>query len=175
MSDIARDLAREAEAARALLFNIRDVIADDEAFADDAIEGETNLHDALAEAGERVLQCEAYAEAMKGRIAKLKARQDRWETQAELLRAAMLSAMATAGMKKLEREHVTVTRKPIAPSVDVFEAADVPTQFYQPQPPPPPKLDKAGLLRALKDLREGETIPGARLVTNRETVQIKGS
>lgn len=174
MSTIHR-LTIEAEAARSLLANMRAVLEGDEQATQDTIEGETNLLEALAVAGERVLECQAFAAALKERISEMQSRKDRYERQAEMLRAAILSAMGTAEMKKCEREHVTITRKAVAPSVDVIEAADIPTQFYVPQPPPPPKLDKAGLLRALKDLRDGETIPGARLATGRETVQIKGT
>lgn len=170
---VKRDLETEAAAAAVLVANMRDVLADDEQAERDAIEGETGLFEALSAAGERILEIEAFETAIDGRIAALRTRKDRYARQGESLRSAVQSAMAMAGLKTSEFEHVTLTRKALGASVEVVEEADIPSQFFKMPPPPAPKLDRMGLLKALKDCRDGESIPGARLVTGRETVQIK--
>lgn len=167
--NLHRKLDVEAEAAKALLANIRDVIGDDEQAAADAIEGETNLREIISEAIERITELEAFEKAIKDREKALKERRDRFARQAELLRTAVLLAMETAGIKKLEFDHATVSQRPTPPSVTVTDEADIPSRFWVPQDP---KLDKKALLDALK---AGVDVPGAELSNGGLTLSIRSA
>ncbi len=81
------------------------------------------------------------------------------------------------------------------PDVVVTTEADIPAEFFVPQPPPPPKLDKAALKEALKrretkiefaaSLKDAEErarelasippIPGAALNNGSVSLQIRRS
>lgn len=164
---LARNIEIEAEAARSLLMNIRSVVKDDEDAVADTIEGETNLLEVVSEAAERVAELEAMAAATKDRIDALKIRRDRFERQAENIRTALLCALGAAGLKKLELPHATISCRPVPPKATIFAEADVPPQFWKPQPP---KLDLAAITAALKSQT---AVPGAALTNGSETVSIR--
>ena len=165
--NINRELEIEAEAARSLLANIRAVIEDDEEATVDAIEGETNLIEVITQAVERVAQLESFEEATKIRLDAIKARRDRFARQAENIRTALVAAMGAAGLKKLELPVATISCKPVPPKANVFNEADIPSQFWKAQSP---KLD----LKAITDALKAKTvIPGASLSNGSETVSIR--
>jgi Siphovirus Gp157 len=58
--------------------------------------------------------------------------------------------MAVAEQQKLRRPTATLTLRKLPPDVVVTSEADIPSEFFVPQPPPPPKLDKAALKEALQ-------------------------
>jgi hypothetical protein len=58
--------------------------------------------------------------------------------------------MAITDMLKLRRPAATLTLRKLPPDVVVTTEADIPSEFFVPQPPPPPKLDKAALRDALQ-------------------------
>jgi hypothetical protein len=162
-----RKLSIEAEAARALLANIRDVVKDDEDAAADAIEGETNLIEAITATVERLLLVESFEKAIDETIKKLQARKDRFANQGDLYRAALASAMGAAELKKVELACATLSRKPTPAKVVITEEADIPSAFWKPQPP---RLDKKAVLDALKDK---QAVPGATLSNGGETLAIR--
>lgn len=156
----------EADAARTLLLNVKDVIGDDEDAIADAIEGETNLREAIADVLERILELEAHEEAISLRVKALIERRSRFSMQAERMRTALSVAMATAGIKKLELPDATVSLRAVPQSVVANEEADIPSEFWKAQPP---KLDKAALLKALKS----GPVKGASLSNGGETISIR--
>lgn len=82
----------------------------------------------------------------------------------------LLDQLARLDRVKVDTPELCVKRRKHPPSVDVVSAADVPGYFYiQPAPPPTPapRLDKKALLEVLK---EGESVPGCRLVTKYKLV-----
>lgn len=164
---IVRDLDIQTEAARCLLANIRSVIEDDEEAAICAIEGETNLIEAITVAVERIAELEGLEDATKARLDALKARRDRFSRQAENIRTALVAAMGAASLKKLELPIATLSCKPVPPKATVFAEADLPSQFWKPQAP---KID----LKAVADaLKAKESVPGASLSNGGETVSIR--
>lgn len=167
MADIKRNLELEAEAARSLLLNIRAIVADDEEATVDAIEGETNLIEAIGFAVDRVSELEAFSEATKGRLDALKARRDRFERQAENIRTALLVALGTIGMKKIELAQATLACRQVPPKASITAEADIPPQFWKPQPP---KLDLKSITEALK---AQTAVPGATLTNGGETISIR--
>jgi hypothetical protein len=167
MSDVQRTLKNEAEAARSLLANLRDILGDDEQAATDAVEGETNLIEAIATAVEQIAADEAHAEAMAGVVKRYQERKGRLEARAERTRAAIAVAMDTAGLKKVELPQAVLTIKALPPKAIVTDEVEIPSRFFVDQAP---KLDKKALLDALKS---GETIRGASLSNGASTLQIR--
>lgn len=167
MADLKRALEVEGEVARSLLANVNAVLADDEEATLHAIEGETNLIEAITSAVERVQDLEAMADATKSRLDDLKARRDRFDRQAENIRTALVAALGAVEMRKLELPVATLTIKAVPPKANVISEADVPSSFWKPQPP---KLD----LKAITDaLKTKEAVPGATLSNGSETIQIR--
>lgn len=164
---IERALHNEAEAAAALVANLGDILRDDEDATRDAIEGQTGLMEAIDFAAMRLIEIEGYEAAIAKAVRDLNARKARFERQADNIRSAMLSAMTMAGLVKAERPMATVSIAKTAPKAIVTNEADIPSKFWEPQPP---KLDKAELLRALKDK---ENVPGATLSNGGETLKLK--
>jgi len=165
LNDIARGLTIEAEAAQALLANIRDVIGDDEQAAIDAIEGETDLIEVISSAVDRITEIACMVDALKAREKKLKERRERLERQAEHLRTAVSTAMAQAEIKRLELPPATLTLKSVPPKAIVINEAEIPSEFWKRQDP---KLDMRALLAALQQ----GPVPGAALSNGGTTIQI---
>jgi len=165
--EIARDLNQEAEAARALVLNLRSIIADDEQATHDAIEGETGLLDAIAGAVNRLNEIDALRAGLSEYIAKLKQRSSRLDNQSALIRTALASAIEATGLKRIDLASATLTVKALPPFVTVISEADIPSAFWKPQDP---TLDRRAILAALKDKQD---VPGALLSNGGTTVQIR--
>lgn len=162
------DIRREAEAAKTLLLNIKDVIGDDEQAMLDAIEGETGLNEAIAEGVDRIVECEMMADAIGERVKDLRDRQARLAAQAERIRTAIVVAMGDVDLKKLELPECTISRKAVPPKVVVTNEADLPSKYLTEKVSVSP--DKKALLEALK---AGEAIAGACLSNASETLAIR--
>jgi len=166
MSDVAHDITREAEAARVLLSNIKDVVGDDDDAAADAIEGETSFKEACSTAVARLAELDAHDAALSSHIEKMRARRERLQAQAGIIRAALAAGLSQAGIKKLELATATLSRRVISPGVIVTDEASIPAEFWKRGDP---KLDKKALLAALKDNKD---IAGATLSNGGETIAI---
>jgi len=167
MSDEARALRIQGEAAKTLLANIRDVIGDDEEMALVAVEGETNLIEAINAAVDRISALQDHSKAIDYRIEALKLRQSRFDRQAELIKSALQVAMGQAELRKLELPQATLSIRAVPPKVELIDEAAIPASFWKPQDP---KLDKVAILKALKDK---ESVPGATLSNGGETLAIR--
>ena len=130
--------------------------ADDETLAD-TLEGLTTLSDQLAEVIRSALEDEAFHEALKQRVADMRERATRLALRAEKKRQLVADTMAGADLQRLSFPDLTVSLRPGTPKLVVTEEGEIPEPFWKAQPP---KLDRQGLIRALK---EGEIIPGAAL------------
>lgn len=75
--------------------------------------------------------------------------------------------MVRAGLTKLLAEDFAVSLKQGSPRLDVLDEAKIATPFLIPQPP---KLDRAGLLSALK---RGEVVEGASLLEGQPHLQVR--
>ena len=161
-------LAVEGAAARALLLNLRAIISDDDDdLIHDTVEGETNLMDAIDAAVDRLQELEAFEGAIRYQMDALRLRRERFASQGEMIRAALCNAMSYAQLRKVERPFATVSLRTLPASVRETDPADIPSEFWKPQPP---KLDKRALLAALKD---GKKVPGAELSNGGETLSIR--
>jgi len=159
-------LQREIENAKILREQIIAAAGDDPDFIRDGIEGETGLFEMVdrmvADDGED----KALIEGIKLYEEKVKARRKRIENRVEIRRALLGTALEMAQIKKRETPAGTISLRNVPPSVIVQEEADIPTQFWKPQPP---ALDKKALLDFLKN---GNKVPGATLSNGSVTTSI---
>lgn len=135
---------------------------DDEQAIADTLEGEAYPLQVKAQGvAYYVKNSEAMAEALKKAEAEMAARRKRFEKAAERGKQYIHDCMVMAGMTKIECEHFALTIKKNPPSVDVFEPELVPIEFTTLPPPPEAVPNKKAIAEALKD---GQDVPGARLV-----------
>jgi hypothetical protein len=113
----------------------------------DTLEGITDLREMLAELIRSALEDEALAGGLSTRLSDMKARLERFETRAKRKRQLALQAMTEADIPKLAEADFTASVKQGAPTLEVVAEDKIPAAYWKPQPP---KLDKQGLLAALK-------------------------
>jgi Siphovirus Gp157 len=144
-------IRREAEAARTLLAGLRATIDDEDmALLADTLEGETNLFEAIDSALAEIDESEALILGLKEKEGQFSKRRRAMEERVKRFRGLVEQAMAVAEQQKLRRPTATLTLRKLPPDVVVTSEADIPSEFFVPQPPPPPKLDKAALKEALQ-------------------------
>lgn len=151
------DPVKEAEAVQVLRSSMAAVDPDDEVLMMDMIEGETNLFEALDLLLSRISVNNAMIVGLEEAEKQMSSRKDRFKKRVEADRALIEQAMMIADLEKVERPTATLSLSKRAPKAEITEEADVPAEFFKPQPP---KLDKKAVLAALA---EGRTIPGAYL------------
>lgn len=104
---------------------------------------------------------EALAASIKEAEAGMTARRKALENRAAGLRDYLLRNMQACGMTKIESPHLQISVRSNPPSVDVFDAAQIPADYMRQPEPPPPAPNKTAIAAALK---LGQDVPGARLV-----------
>lgn len=161
MSNAEYSIARNTEAAKKLLANIRASGDEDDAeLIADTIEGETDLLEAIGAAVSEIDENdmliaggEAKIDQIQGRVSATKKRNDR-------IRAAIEQAMIATEQTTLRLPTATITLSKRAPGLIITNEADIPADYWVEQPRPAPKLDKKALL---SDLKENKTVAGATL------------
>ena len=123
----------------------------------DTLEGITDLRELLAQLIRSALEDETLASALTTRLAELRSRLQRLGQRADKKRALALKAMAEADIKKLVAPDFTASLRLGAPALDILAEERIPPVYWKPQPP---KLDRLGLMAALKG---GIEIQGAAL------------
>lgn len=144
-------LFREKTAAatlRAELLKIEGVTEDDTDLIADTIEGETRLAEEIAKAVDRMDEDQIMVDGIAARIADLTARKARHEDRIEATRGLIEQALAICDTRKLSLPSATLTRTAKPRNAVVSDESEIPSQFYAPQPP---KLDKAGLTKTLRE------------------------
>ena len=112
----------------------------------------------LAEVIRSALDDEALAGGLSTRLSDMKARLERLEERGKRKRQLVLRAMAEAEIPKLTEADFTASVRAGAPTLDVITEDKIPAAYWKPQPP---KLDKQGILSALK---AGAAVEGASLL-----------
>ena len=141
---LRRETANHLAFRQRLLSEIPDLDAETLA---GTLEGISDLNEMLAELIRSALEDEALASGLSTRLADMKARLERLETRAERKRHLALRVMGEADIQKLMQPDFTASLKQGAPTLDVIDEAKVPAAYWKPQPS---KLDRQGLLSALK-------------------------
>ena len=131
------------------------------------LEGATDLHEAIAAVIHSALDDEALAKALRARIEDMRQRLSRIELTAEKKREAALNAMEQADMIKLTAADFTASIRINPPSLLITSEAEIPQDFWLPQPP---KLNKKGLLDAINS---GWAVPGATLSNSKISLTIR--
>jgi hypothetical protein len=129
---------------------------DDETLAD-TLDGLTSVREMLAALVRSALEDEALASGLSMRLADMKARQERFEARAKSKRSLALSVMTETEIPKLAEPDFTASLRQGAPGLEVLAEDKIPEAFWKPQPP---KLDRQGLVSALK---QGQAVEGAAL------------
>ncbi len=160
-------ISREIEAARALLYAMRDDLEGDEQATLDTVEGETNLQEAMQDSILRVFELEAHMDALANVVDQLKARKERMDMAREKIRARLLTAMEVMGVKKIAFPVATIGVRNTPEGVDIVDETRLPIKFLVPQPPKP---DKRAILEALQ---KGDHIDGTKLRPSRQTIAIE--
>lgn len=152
-------LRRQTEAARSLLKDLRADGEDDAELMADAVEGETNLLEAIGEAIDANDEDEALVIGLKAKEEAFASRRNAIAKRIERRTALIERAMLETEQTTLRLPTATLTLAKRAPGVVIASEADIPARFWIEQERPAPKLDK----KALKEALATETIPGASL------------
>jgi hypothetical protein len=161
------DLYQQTIAARNLLLTYQDILSGDDEATASAIEGETNLREAIGSALARHIELNGLVSGIEVIAGGLAARKSRLVAQMETLRTAIMVAMEAGRMPKIETPLGVISLRKVAPKVIITNEADIPVTFWKPQDP---KLDKAAVAAALKS---GETVAGAEMSNGGTTIAIK--
>lgn len=161
MPDLEFNIHRQTEAAKSLLSSLRDQgVEDDAELVADAIEGETNLVEAIGAALAQIDEEEAHILGLSAKIEQFSARRDAKKRRVERTRALIEQAMIATDQTSLRLPTATLSLTKRAPGLIVNSEADIPSRFFVEQERPAPKLDKKALAAAIK---AGEQVPGANL------------
>ena len=139
---------------------------DDETLLD-TLEGMTDLHEQLATVVRSQLDDAALKEGLKRRLTDMQSRLARIDKRIETKRALVTSVMDQAGIKKVEEADFTVSVRQTPPPLLVGDDSEIPKAYWKPQPA---KLDRSGLIAALKS---GATVPGAALGNGGITISVR--
>ena len=105
-------------------------------------------------------------EALKKEELRLAEKRKAAERKIESLKEYLFGAFMQTGTERIKYPQFTVSVRNNAESVNVKDITKIPNDYFVPQPP---KLNKAGLKKAIQD---GEVIEGAELVRNK-SLQIR--
>ena len=133
----------------------------------DTLEGITDLREMLAEVIRSAIDDQALAAGLSTRLSEMKARLERLETSAQRKRELALKAMRDAEIRKLLEPDFSASLRHGAPTLEVVEENNIPAAYWKPQPA---KLDRQGLLAALK---AGTAIDGAVLEPPRLQLSVR--
>lgn len=139
---------------------------DDEALGD-TLEQITDLSEQLGAVVRSVLDDESLAEALKTRIADMRARLSRFETRAERKRELVGTVMRETGIPRLVDLEFTASVRPVPRGLVVSDENLIPPDYWIPQPP---KLNRQELLVML---RAGTAVPGAGLSNGGSTLSVR--
>lgn len=164
--NVAHDLTLEIEAAKILRANFADIIGDDEEFAADMIEGETNLNEVIGKVVEQIAADTAAVVGMDEFIQRMDGRRDRHKKRIEMLKEALLVGLQQSGRKSFPHALATLSLRNVPPKAEITDESAIPAKFWKPKDP---VLDKKAVLDALK---AKEPMTGAKLSEPGQTIAI---
>ena len=140
--------------------------ADEETLLD-TLEGMTNLNEMVTEVVRSRQEDLALVAALRMRLSDMQARLGRLEERADRKKEIVATVMERAGLKKLMQPDFTLSLRLTSPPLVVVDEAQIPDAFWKPQAP---KLDRQGLIGALKN---GRDVPGATLGNGGMTISVR--
>lgn len=139
----------------------------DEETLHDTVEGMTDLAEMLAAVVRSQLDDLALVSALRVRAADMQQRLLRIEQRTSKKKELLTSVMERAGLKRLTEPDFTVSLRQTQPPLILVDENEIPSEFWKPQPP---KLDRQGLISAL---RLGQDISGATLGNGGLTISVR--
>lgn len=133
-------------------------LAEDEQALVDTLDGETSLHEQICAVMRARADRLAMAEALKARMADMKARHDRLLHGAEQLREVCSDVMQRAGIKKVQADDMTLSLQAGRARVVITDPEAIPDELTRTKVTVEP--DKTKIADALA---EGLAVPGAVL------------
>lgn len=166
-------LRLEALAAAQLLAELRSLGEDDPEVLETAVEGQTDLREALSLALHELAELEALGSAVKAQEARLAARRKRFETRRERLRGMILTALEVSDVPLPVRlpEGTVSVGKPRT-SVHVYDEQALPAPFWREEVQTIRKPDIDAISVALAS---HEDVPGAAAGNGVPTLIVKRS
>lgn len=161
-------LYEQRSAAAALLASLRAIGEEDEEVLATAVEGETELAEAVASALTEAALAEGQADAIGTLIRRLQDRRGRLEARSERIRERIGDCLTGLGLKSLSTPAGTVSMAPSPPAVRITDEALLPDWAWRTRVDRSP--DKAAIRTALKD---GATVPGAELSNQQPTLRVR--
>src|SRR5574344_275544 len=135
---------------------IKDVLVDYECQFEEKVENIVYL----------IKNAQSDVEALKKEELRLAEKRKSTERKIESLKDYLFGAFMQTGTERIKYPQFTVSIRNNAESVNVKDITKIPNDYFVPQPP---KLNKAGLKKAIQD---GEVIDGVELVRNK-SLQIR--
>ncbi len=133
----------------------------------DTLEGMTNLTDMLGAVLRSQLDDLALTAALRARIVDMQERLARIDARAAKKRELVTSTMERADIRKITEADFTVSLRPKPPPLVLVDEKEIPEDFWKPQPA---KLDRQGLIAALK---AGRHVAGATLGNSALTISVR--
>ncbi len=133
----------------------------------DTLEGITSLHEMIAEVVRSRQDDLAFISAVRGRISDMQERLARFDQRAEKKKEIVASVLERAGIRKITEADFTLSLRSTNPPLVVIEEKDIPNAYWKPQPA---KLDRQGLLSALK---AGLEVSGVTLGNGGVTISVR--
>lgn len=140
-------------------------LADDEDCLRDTLDGCTSIQDQLAALIRSAIEDEAMADGLKEHQIKLANRKTALTSRAMRKREVVLNYMADLGLPKIKTPDMTISRRPVPPSVVIVDESLLPKEFVRTKTEP----DKLAIKAALAS----GTVPGAIMSNGSETLQVK--
>ena len=140
--------------------------ADEETLLD-TLEGMTDLNGMIAAVARSRLEDLSLLGGLRRRMGDMQERATRIEQRADKKKDVVASVMERAGVKKLTEPDFTLSLRSTNPPLVVTDEGEIPEDFWKPQTP---KLDRQGLINALKAGRE---VPGATLGNGGMTISVR--
>ena len=140
--------------------------ADEETLMD-TLEGMTDLTEMVASVVRSRLDDLALFAALRARMSDMQERAGRLEQRADKKKEVVASVMERACLKKLTEPDFTLSLRSTNPPLVVTDEGEIPEDFWKPQTP---KLDRQGIINALKAGRE---VPGATLGNGGVTISVR--
>lgn len=133
----------------------------------DTLEGATNLNEAIGEVIRAALDEEELADALRARMGAMRDRLERIERSSAKKRDVAQAIMEDAGIEKILEPDFTVSLRVSPPAIAVVNEAEIPEPYWIPQPP---KLDRKGVLDAMKS---GTRVPGTTYANSKVSLAIR--
>lgn len=140
-------------------------LAEDEALKADMISGEFDVEAVMARVISHLLEAEEVLDGIKPRAEALAERKKRWERRKEFCRALAQRVLEASGRPRIELPEATVSRQAGKERVEITNVDDLPQGTFAIERKP----DKKAIAEQLK---AGNDVPGARLVTGEDGVRI---